>query len=65
MARLVSTLDPLSCWSTALPRVVHFSVILACPQRSQMGSIDSRLAELEQRLAAHIATLEEQQRQHF
>ena len=39
MARLVSTLDRLSCWSTALPRVVHFSVILACPQRSQMGSI--------------------------
>ena len=39
MARLVSTLDRLSCWSTALPRVVHFSVILASPQRSQMGSI--------------------------
>nr|MBW4545519.1 DUF1349 domain-containing protein [Symplocastrum torsivum CPER-KK1] len=40
MARLVSTLDRLSCWSTALLRVVHFSVILACPQRSQMGSIE-------------------------
>ncbi len=39
MARLVSTLDRLSCWSTALPRLLHFSVILACPQRSQMASI--------------------------
>jgi|SRR5919199_303310 hypothetical protein len=44
MARLVSTLVWLSCWSTALPRVVHFSVILACPQRSQMGTISDRVA---------------------
>jgi len=63
LARLVSTLDPLSCWSTALPRVVHFCVILACPQRSQMGSITrlsrygNRLLKIDIDTASYIESL--------